>query len=88
MKIINQNVFTNDETCHDTFVMLSILNSVWYPVYQWLANMHEEVVIDINIYIICTAFPKIYYKNVLVRCEKTKESKIKVTVPKQERYIF
>lgn len=38
--------------------------------------MHEEVVIDIKIYIICTAFPKIYYKNVLVRFEKTKESKI------------
>lgn len=50
--------------------------------------MHEEVVIDINIYIICTAFPKIYYKNFLVRFEKTKESKIKVTVPKQEIHFL
>lgn len=44
--------------------------------------MYEEVVIDINIYIICIVFLKIYYKNVLVRCEKIKEFKIKVIVLK------
>lgn len=44
--------------------------------------MYEEVVIDINIYIICIVFLKIYYKNFLVRFEKIKEFKIKVIVLK------